>query len=190
VELDSYADTGVVVSVDLVNALAARHAHGRPSGESNPLTDLSRILAVDPPSAAQLGERDVPGFRTLAHRLQDVFGDLRAGLLDPAAARLNALLAEHPAHPHLAKEDGHWRLHHHPTDAGLVSMWTSICAEALARLVGGGHEARLGTCTAPACERVFVDLSKNASRRFCSTACQNRVKATAFRRRQTGNSRA
>ena len=100
-----------------------------------------------------------------------------------AASRLNVLLADHPAHPHLAKEGGRWRLHHHPVDAALVPMYTSICAEGLARIVGAGGGARLGTCEGPACDRVFADVSKNASRRFCSTACQNRVKAAAFRRR-------
>lgn len=42
---------------------------------------------------------------------------------------------------------------------------------------------RLGVCTAERCDRVYVDTSKNGTRRFCSTACQNRVKAAAFRAR-------
>jgi predicted RNA-binding Zn ribbon-like protein len=63
-------------------------------------------------------------------------------------------------------------------------MWTSITAEAIARVVGAGEHERLGICTAGACDRVFVDASRNASRRFCSTACQNRVKTAAFRRRR------
>ena len=34
---------------------------------------------------------------------------------------------------------------------------------------------------------MLVDLSRNGSRRFCSTACQNRTKAAALRmRRRTG----
>jgi predicted RNA-binding Zn ribbon-like protein len=36
-------------------------------------------------------------------------------------------------------------------------------------------------CTAPHCDRVYVDTSRNGSKRFCSTACQNRVKAATFR---------
>jgi predicted RNA-binding Zn ribbon-like protein len=75
-------------------------------------------------------------------------------------------------------------LHHHAADVALVPMWTAICAEALARMLGERFIDRLGTCAADDCDRVFVDSSKNASRRFCSLACQNRVKATAFRRRR------
>ena len=108
---------------------------------------------------------------------------MSGGDVDTAAARLNLLLARHPAHPYLAKEHGRWRLHHHAVDAALVAMWTSICAEGLARMVGGGYGDRLGTCNATRCDRVYVDLSKNTSRRFCSTACQNRMKAAAFRLR-------
>lgn len=172
---DSYTDAGVLVAVDLVNGLVVSPPAARPA--------LERILAVDPPSVARLRDEDVPAFVGLARRLRGVFADLQRSDLDAAARRLNTLLAEHPAHPHLAKDHGRWRLHHHPLDARLVPMWTSICAEGLARLIGSGEAARLGTCERDACGRVFVDGSKNASRRFCSTTCQNRVKAAVFRRR-------
>ncbi len=72
-------------------------------------------------------------------------------------------------------------------DAGAALYVVHVtCAEAVARMLGAGHGHRFGACEAPDCGRVFFDLSKNASRRFCSTTCQNRVKAAAFRRRQGG----
>ena len=178
--LDSYADAGVLVAVDLVNELARAQ-----KGRERVRPTLGRILSVDPPSVAQLRESDGPRFVALARSLGEVFQDLHDHEIDTAASRLNDLLAKHPAHPHLAKEQGRWRLHHHPTDMALVPMWTAICAEALARMLGEGHADRFGTCEAPGCERVYFDVSKNASRRFCSTTCQNRVKATAFRIRQS-----
>jgi predicted RNA-binding Zn ribbon-like protein len=185
VEFDSYADTGIHVAVDLVNALAPDGTGGTRAPADGTLPAIAELLAVDPPSVAQLDPADAPGFVTLALRLRAVFDDLRGGGTDEAAARLNELLAKHPAHPHLAKEeDGRWRLHHHPVDAALVPMWTAICAEGLARMLSAGLGDRLGTCEAPGCERVFLDQSKNASRRFCSTTCQNRVKAAAFRLRR------
>jgi predicted RNA-binding Zn ribbon-like protein len=48
-------------------------------------------------------------------------------------------------------------------------------------VVGSSLHGRLGVCSAERCDRVYVDTSRNGSRRFCSTACQNRVKAAAFR---------
>jgi predicted RNA-binding Zn ribbon-like protein len=167
---------GAHTAVALVNARRALRA-------DDALTALRAALAVDPASADAVGTTDVPGFATLADRLGEVFGSLAAGDVDAAAGRLNVLLAAHPAHPHLAKDDGRWRLHHHPADAAPLPMWTAICAEGLARVLGAGDGRRLGTCAAPRCGRVFLDGSRNGSRRFCSTTCQNRVKATAFRRR-------
>jgi predicted RNA-binding Zn ribbon-like protein len=52
-------------------------------------------------------------------------------------------------------------------------------------VLGGSGADRLGICTAPACDRVFVDASRNGTRRYCSTSCQNRVKTAAFRARLT-----
>lgn len=177
VKLDSYADTGVFAAVDLVNELAVRPP-------DDPTAALRQVLAVDPPSLAQLVAADVPGFTALAADLHTIFQLVGAGDVASAAALLNHMLTTFPSQPHLALEDGVWRLHHHPVDAELVPMWTAICAEALARLIGNGHAHRLGTCERPGCGRVFVDVTKNASRAFCSTTCQNRVKAAAFRARR------
>jgi predicted RNA-binding Zn ribbon-like protein len=183
-QFGSYEDTGAVLAVNLVNELTLEHAFGRPVPPTEPFSAIGRALAIDPASAAQLRDRDVPGFIELATQLHDVFRDLHHHDVDAAANRLNELLAEHPAHPHLAKDDGRWRVHHHPVDAGLVPMATAVGAEALARMIGAGEGSRLGTCDSDDCDRVFLDASKNGSRRFCSTTCQNRVKAAAFRRRQ------
>jgi predicted RNA-binding Zn ribbon-like protein len=186
VELDSYTDAGVLTAVVLVNELTPGHARGKPlPALVDPLGALGRALAADPQSVAQVRARDAPGFIALAHRLRDVFADLDEGDVDAAAHGLNELLAAHPANAHLANEEGRWRLHHHPIDAPLVAMWTSICAEGLARMIGADRSDRLGICDANHCDRVFVDTSKNASRRYCSTACQNRIKTAAFRRRHT-----
>ena len=50
-------------------------------------------------------------------------------------------------------------------------------------VLGGDLYDRLGVCTAPRCDRVYVDTSRNGTRRYCSTSCQNRVKTAAFRAR-------
>jgi predicted RNA-binding Zn ribbon-like protein len=58
-------------------------------------------------------------------------------------------------------------------------------ATALATVLGTASIERLGICNAAGCDRIYVDISRNGTRRFCSTACQNRVKAAAFRARKT-----
>ena len=176
--LDRHTDAGVFVAVDLVNRLVVDPE------ESSTLGVLKQVLGLDPPSVRQLRKAHVAPFLDLAGTLHDVFSDLDSGDDDAAAVRLNAMLASHPAHPYLAKEEGAWRMHHHPSNAPLVPMWTSICAEALARLLTQGHAERIGRCADGRCGRVFIDTSRNATRRHCSTTCQNRMKTAALRRRR------
>ena len=176
--LDSYTDAGVIAAIALANELI------RPDIE-DPRAVIARILAVDPPSLAMLRTKDIPGFVRLGHQLREVFERLDDTDVDAAAEQINSMLSAHPAHPYLAKEEGIWRLHHHPEDAPLVPMYTSICAEGMARMIGGGYAERFGICDASNCSRVFFDNSKNGTRRFCSVTCQNRMKTTAFRLRQT-----
>jgi len=183
VKLDSYKDAGLLVSAELVNELALRDERDTPLPARQAVATLARSFATDPPSVAQLTQAHVPAFGVLARRIRSVFADLHGRDVDAAAATLNDLLAAHPAHPHLAKERGVWRLHNHQHDAPLVPMWTAICAAALAEMIGDGDAQRLGTCERTDCGRVYVDVSKNASRRFCSLTCQNRVKVATFRER-------
>jgi predicted RNA-binding Zn ribbon-like protein len=183
VDFSGYSDGGMSVSIDLANLSLARH------DSSVMLDTLAEIVSVDPPSVAALAQRHVGSFLALAIELYRITTDVVAGDVDAAADRVNALLDASPAYPHLAKDvQGVWRLHHHPVDTELVAMWTAICAEATARLIGTGHADRLGLCAADDCLRAFLDQSKNASRRFCTTTCQNRTKAAAFRSRQAARS--
>jgi predicted RNA-binding Zn ribbon-like protein len=180
----SYSDAGVFVAIGLVNDLAVTGRRGRDA-----LDAISSILEFDPPTHDRLRPRHVPGFVALAATLHDIVRWLDGGDLDAAAQRLNELLADHPANPHLAKENGQWQLHHHPATLDLVPMYTSICAEILARLVGTGASHRLGLCAEPACGRAYLDQSRNSSRRYCSLPCQNRAKTAAFRARQRQRAR-
>ena len=49
-----------------------------------------------------------------------------------------------------------------------------------------GEFDRLRVCAASDCEDVYVDVSKNGSRRFCSTRCSNRTNTAAYRERARG----
>jgi predicted RNA-binding Zn ribbon-like protein len=181
VKLDSYRDAGILVSIDLVNELVVENAEEQ--GPHEAVGRLKRILAVDATSVAALRPAHLKGFDGLARELHSVFMDIASGSLDAAATRLNRLLGRHPAHPHLAKEGGRWRLHHHPADASLLPMWAAICAEGLASMIAADKASRLGICERAECGRAYVDLTRNGSRRFCCLNCQNRVKVAAFRER-------
>ena len=93
-------------------------------------------------------------------------------------------LRDYRAAPELSRHDGEpWHLHYRSTAAGLATEWGAGCAVGLAVVLDGQATGRLGVCRAGCCDRVFVDVSRNASRRFCSEACLNRTKVAAFRAR-------
>ncbi len=103
------------------------------------------------------------------------------------AARLtNELLTETGARPQLdADDDGTWGLHFHGPDDGLGVGWSAGIAAGLAMALGTREAGRLGVCGAEACDRVYLDTSRNGGRLFCSTRCQSRTKAAAHRARRT-----
>ena len=121
----------------------------------------------------------------VATKLRAVFDSVGRNDLDGAAWLVNDLLAATGARPQLDRHDGEpWHLHFHASSDALAQGWAAGCATGLAVVLGTELYDRLGVCTAPHCDRVYVDVSRNGTRRFCSTSCQNRVKAAAFRARQ------
>ena len=70
-------------------------------------------------------------------------------------------------------------------EAPLVDRMAVEAAMALTDVIRMKELARLEICAAEDCNDVLVDLSKNRSRRFCSTACSNRTNMAAFRARKS-----
>ena len=104
---------------------------------------------------------------------------------DGVAAQVNEMLREAHALPQLVTH-GEWSYHLHatPPDAPLADRMAVEAAMAFVDVVRQGELDRLSVCDADDCNDVLVDLSKNRSRRYCSTTCANRVNVTAFRARQ------
>lgn len=134
---------------------------------------------------SEVTEAEAEAFGPVAAGLRAVFAAVAGGDIDDAAHRVNDMLVATGAHPALERHDGEpWHIHFHSADeTSLVKGWAAGCATGLAIVLGGDLHDRLGVCTALRCDRVYVDTSRNGRRRFCSTACQNRVKTAAFRER-------
>jgi predicted RNA-binding Zn ribbon-like protein len=181
----SHMDAVVTVAVRLANALTPGEAHGRPylppGGAALPAA-VTAALRAGPREAQEVSAREAAGFPAVAGALRAVFDAVAGGRTDDAARLVNEMLARHGARPWLDRHDGEpWHLHFHGAEDSLVTGWAAACATGLAVVLGTDQEGRLGVCAAPRCDRVYVDTSRNATRRFCSTACQNRVKAATFR---------
>ena len=184
----SHMDTVVTVAVELVNRLTAGEARGRrylPPADGELRRAVTETLRTGNPDVCEVSEQEAAEFRAVAAALRRVFTAVAAGDTDTAAGLVNAMLAETGARPHLDSHDGEpWHLHFHGTDNSPVMGWAAGCATGLAVVLGSDLHGRLGICAAPRCDRVYVDISRNGTRRFCSTSCQRRVKAAAFRARQ------
>ena len=187
VNFNSHTDTVVRVAVALVNLLTEgedRSRKYRPPEGARRAARLDDLLGPSR-SGAVFTEAEAEEFGQVAADLRLVFAAVAAGDIDAAAHRVNDMLVATGAHPTLERHDGEpWHIHFHSTDeTSRVKSWAAGYATGLAVVLGGELHDRLGVCTAPHCDRVYVDTSRNGSKRFCSTACQNRVKAAAFRER-------
>ena len=183
-------DAVVTVAAALVNTLTPGEAHGRdyepPAGEQR-LAAVTAALRRGVPATREVTPAEAAEFEAVAAALRAVFDANAAGDADRAAGLVNDLLARTGAHPQLDRHDGEpWHLHFHGYDDSLATGWAAGCATGLAVVLGSMLQGRLGVCTASRCDRVYVDISRNATRRFCSTTCQNRVKTAAFRARSAG----
>ena len=104
---------------------------------------------------------------------------------DTTVAVVNRMLASRHALPQLVRHDG-WDWHLHATDPSdpLADRIAVEAAMAMIDVVRLDELSRLGRCAADDCEAIVLDLSRNRSRRFCSTSCGNRVAVAAYRARQ------
>ncbi|GHA23546.1 hypothetical protein GCM10010329_53690 [Streptomyces spiroverticillatus] len=190
---DSHVVARLEHAVALVNALTEGEARGRlyavPTGGER----WAAIEAAVPQDATSAlarveGAGEADRLAETARRMRVVFEAIATQEWDAAADGVNVLLRETSARPRLDRGDGGvWRLHFHGANDTFASGVGASCATALAMVVGGGELVeRLGVCTAGRCDRVYVDVSRNGARRFCSGACQSRVKAATFRARRGG----
>ncbi|MGK5732389.1 CGNR zinc finger domain-containing protein [Streptomyces sp. URMC 124] len=144
---------------------------------------LSALLdahGMRPPTA--LTEADLAAVRELRPVLREVFGAPDAAT---AVSLLNAVLARHRAAPHYSDHDGSWHLHVAAPDAPVADQYAVNAAMGLLTVVGASGMERLHVCVGNRCAEVFVDTSRNLSRRFCSPQiCGNRATAAAHRARR------
>ncbi|MDF0532289.1 CGNR zinc finger domain-containing protein [Tsukamurella sp. 8F] len=121
------------------------------------------------------------------HELRERLAAVWAAPDTPTVATLvNELLADTPQQPHLVKHGKFdWHLHFVDDHAPITVRLRTEMAMALVDLVRSANVDRLKTCAADGCDHVLVDLTRNRSRRFCSTGnCANRTHVAAYRERR------
>ena len=118
-------------------------------------------------------------------RLRPVLRELLLSDRDHAVGLVNAMLSGARALPQLVRHD-HWDWHLHAVDpdAPFTVRVTVETAMAVIDVIRADEMSRLGVCADATCEGMVLDLSRNRSRRFCSTTCGNRNAVAAYRARQ------
>ena len=95
------------------------------------------------------------------------------------------MLADAGAIPQLVRHDEwDWHLHAVGPTRDLATRIVVETAMAMIDVIRADEMSRLGVCADDTCDGVVLDLSRNRSQRFCSTACGNRNAVAAYRARQ------
>ena len=173
-QFNTYTAAGAHIAAGLVN---------EPALTESALAELLSGYSVHKP---------VPGPATIGllsdwiRRLRLVFG--AEG--DEQAALVDALLVAADCRPRLVTHDGEApHIHEAPLDAALHTWVMALTAAGLAQLIADGFGSRLNRCHRDGCGVVFVDVSRNGRRRFCSVRCANVVNVALHRARKSSTGR-
>ena len=133
--------------------------------------------------SATVGEGDVAAARELRERLRRGFD---AAAEDEAVDALNAILRNYGRPPQLERSGAAWRFRYGPREGTMVEAVAVPAALGLLEVIRGHGLSRFGRCAAAPCRCVFVDRSRNRSRRYCCELCADRANQAAARRRRRG----
>ncbi len=129
---------------------------------------------------------DLVRVRAYRARLDSIVAACEAGQEHAAIDQINAVLSEAGASPQIVAHNGRGpHLHVSRPNSPLADRMAAHFAMGLAWLVVAGEAGRIRSCESPSCREVFVDFSRNRSRRYCdSRTCGNRLHVAAYRARK------
>jgi predicted RNA-binding Zn ribbon-like protein len=169
-------DDPVRLAVDLVNTWDTLEAKPELLRDA---ASLRRFLGRHGfSSSVRAGSRELAEVRALRDSLRSAF---TAGDEDEAVQVLNRVLRKSAARPQFVRDDGDWRVE---WSGRLTDTIASAAAISLLEAIRADSWDRFGICAGAPCCCVFVDRSKNKSRRFCSDLCADRVAQALHRRRR------
>lgn len=143
---------------------------------------LLALAAADSGEARRVHSRAID-FREALFRILDAVGHGETATAGDRAI-LNREVAQALAHQRLVPHDGHfdWEI---VDDGSRMDRILWILAADAADLLASDQLQRVKKCCGDHCEWVFVDESRNRSRRWCEMSdCGNRAKQRRYQRRQ------
>jgi predicted RNA-binding Zn ribbon-like protein len=173
-DYDSYGSNAVELAIDLANA-----DRQDPSWAAEFVRTHDEWFTT--PNPAGLSATDTARAAETADLVRAV---AVAGSQEEVLTRLNELLSRARPRPYATDHDGELHLHYAAPGTPAVQQLTTTVAMGLASVVAQHGWQRLGICSAEGCDNVYVDTSRNASRRYCSNTCASRSTVAAYRARQ------
>ena len=180
-DFSHYSDQPVQTAVDLVNTYEAFSDVEHLATPADVESFLGTHAEDFCPPSGSLTARDVHEVRAVRERLREVF---EAATEEDAARVLNDLLSEVGALPRVSVHGSQPHLHFEPTRATPARWLGAVTAMGLSVAMIEGGLDRLGVCDSSTCRDVFIDTSRNRSRRFCSDTCTTREAVAAYRERK------
>ena len=177
--------SSLVMTADMVNTLP-----GTASPDLDGLVDLDDLAAylrVHPYSGIiRLDAAELDAIRRIRPRLRELWSVDR----DAAVPLVNAMLHESNAVPRLVRHDAYdWHIHATPDDGPLADRILIEAAMAFVDVIRADAYERIRVCSADDCGAVYVDFSRNGSKRYCDTGnCGNRMNVNAYRQRKARES--
>lgn len=179
-DFSHYTDYPTQLAMELVNTRSPVRGDDRLATVPDLAAFVTRVAENWVHPDWRLTEGDLDAVTKLRSQLRTVFG---ATDDVTAAAVLNEILEASGAAPRVSLHSATPHLHFEPDGGSLADWLGALTATGLAFVVSEHGIDRLGTCASERCGHVFIDTSRNCSRRYCSDTCANRENVAAYRRR-------
>ena len=170
-QFNTYTYAGAHIAAWLVN---------NPSPRPQALAGTLHEYDVHEPAATAAQARALLPW---ARQLRTIF---EAPAVAGKAQRADELLVAAGCRPRLISHGAGmpFHLHYAPVRTGLAARVRALTAAGLAHVIDDGAGSRLQACTRAGCSTVFVDISRNGRRHYCSVRCANQANVASHRRRQ------
>ncbi|MCC2032019.1 CGNR zinc finger domain-containing protein [Microbacterium allomyrinae] len=169
----------LMAAVHLVNTLPGYDGEDR----LQTTAELDEYLVVNPYTGLlRRDAAELAAVRGIRNRLRALWAVDREG----AVPLVNEMLRDGHALPQLVIHDAYdWHIHATTDDSPLATRILVEAAMAFVDVIRADEYDRIRVCDADDCDAVYVDYSKNGSKRYCDTGnCGNRMNVNAYRRRK------
>lgn len=175
--------------IDLLQSYDMLVAWSLAAGALQPSEAGPLLLAAA--AAPEAAERHLEQARELRAAVHVVLQSVVHTTEPPAAtlATLNAFLAESQVHHQIVRRNGGFEARFRPEDDMALPIWR--LTDSAARLLLSPDRERVRVCPGHECGWLFLDTTKNHSRRWCDSAdCGNKARVRAYTQRKRGAARA